>query len=63
MAPSRGGEGTVHLFEGVLEARQESEHDRFLRSRELAGGRERERKNERKKDRHRDRSSDGAKAF
>ena len=40
---------------------QKSEHDGFLRSRELAG--EREGEKERKKERHRDASSDGTRVF
>ena len=45
-ALSRWGEGTGRLLERVLEARQESEQDRSLCSKESAG--ERERKKERK---------------
>ena len=47
-ALSRWGEGTGRLLERVLEARQESEQDRSLCSKESA--RERDREKERKKD-------------
>jgi len=46
------------LSRGSWKPGQESEHDGFLRSRELTGEREGE-----KKERHRDPSSDGAKVL
>ena len=49
------------LSRGSWKPGQESKHDGFLRSRELAG--EREREKERKKERHGDPSSDGAKVL